>query len=150
MSDIWLTLPYKTSSILPSNRENIKLSYYNNKIYIFGGISTIGRTNNIFYYDLIEKKWNDIISIGSRPPPRSGHSLIKYNNKLWIYGGEGKFLGDHCTNLDPTKRQIYGDIYSFDLTNNCFDFHTGCGTPPENLLPIERRNHSAICIIIYF
>lgn len=126
------------------------MSYYDDKIWIFGGISTMGRTNFLSYYDTKERRWFTVNVDSTKPPPRSGHTMVLYQDKFWIYGGEGPFRGDYCTNKDPTNREIYGDVYSYDIKNNAYIYHVPVGTPPDNLLPTERRNHSSVSIYFIF
>jgi len=57
---------------------------------IFGGYSSKGRKNDVYFYNVDEKTW--IRKLGGSDPkktpiPRSGHSSVVLGDLMWMFGG---------------------------------------------------------------
>ena len=72
----------------PNALSQFSISIYNNKLYLFGGLS-VGFNNQLWKYDISLRKWNKIqINIYEEPVPRYAHTSILINNNIIIFGGE--------------------------------------------------------------
>ena len=72
----------------PNAISQFTLNIYNNKAYLFGGLST-GYNNKFWKYDIALRKWDKInINKYDEPVPRYGHSSILLGNNIIIFGGE--------------------------------------------------------------
>ena len=57
-------------------------------LYIFGGLTNDNHTlNDMWLYDLTEKKWTKVDQRGTIPKPRAGHSMNLYEGKIFMFGG---------------------------------------------------------------
>jgi N-acetylneuraminic acid mutarotase len=62
------------------------------KIYIFGGLSFSGHTNQLVELNLESSGEITVLSESIRiPTPRYGHGMIVYDEKLLIFGGVDKY-----------------------------------------------------------
>jgi len=76
-------------------------SFYENKVYFFGGGLDNGEfLNTLFSYDLTEKEWDSIQTTGDLPCPRYKHQSCIVGDKLFVIGG-GCYL--------PTAEKV--DVY---------------------------------------
>ncbi|EAR97403.2 kelch motif protein (macronuclear) [Tetrahymena thermophila SB210] len=83
---------------------------YQEKIYLFGGYDGYERLNDLCYFDLQSKSWNQVKyssnQVNFLPKTRKGHSLSLYGDYLILFGG----IHDVTWELD--------DLYVFDLRNS--------------------------------
>ncbi|KAK8894786.1 hypothetical protein M9Y10_023224 [Tritrichomonas musculus] len=95
----WIELPGNGSFT------RIKHSFvtYNDDFFVFGGLDEQNQPqNDLWKYDLKNKKWEKIETKGKNPPSRFDHSAVIYKNIMIIHGGQ-------C-NSDK-----YSDIWMFDF-----------------------------------
>ena len=78
--------------------------FLNNKVYIFGGVDSLGNSmNNCEYYDIISNK---CIPISNMNIKKCRISLVEMNNKfIFSFGGD-------------TKDNISNEIEKYDIENN--------------------------------
>eukprot|EP00941_MAST-03F_sp_MAST-3F-sp1_P001856 g1856.t1 len=129
----------------PNLRECFAFGAMDHRLFLFGGIggSNGGRLNELWMIDLAapEMGWTKSQVIHNVPPPRSGHTMTTMpNHELWVFGGEGEY--------DPkgkagTKRQIFGDLYAFNLIDREWRFIECQVGAPSFLPPSARRGHTA-------
>jgi N-acetylneuraminic acid mutarotase len=85
----------------PVGRLEHSAAVYNNKMYIWAGLSentqNNGFLNDLWVYDPVdgaEGSWQEIIPNGIMPLPRKGSSLTNMNGDLYIFGGYSPPRGD--------------------------------------------------------
>ena len=72
----------------PNALSQFSINIYNNKLYLFGGLS-VGFNNHLWKYDISLRKWNKIkFNNYEEPVPRYAHTSILINNNIIIFGGE--------------------------------------------------------------
>lgn len=92
----------------PSSRIDFSISKLNNKVYIYGGVSS-KIYNELWVYNIEKNKWNQIqFSEKDDPTARKGHSSIIIKDILFIYGGE------------IPKERPYEDLIAYNITTNKF------------------------------
>eukprot|EP00002_Diphylleia_rotans_P026513 TRINITY_DN5290_c0_g1_i4.p1 TRINITY_DN5290_c0_g1~~TRINITY_DN5290_c0_g1_i4.p1 ORF type:complete len:2519 (-),score=450.95 TRINITY_DN5290_c0_g1_i4:111-7667(-) len=72
-----------------------------NIIYLFGGRSVVGLSNELFAYDVSMGEWREIDTADRRPPIREDHLCFEAKGSLFIYGG-------------AAARNARTDIWKFD------------------------------------
>ena len=96
----------------PHSLSQFSINIYNNKLYLFGGLS-IGYNNQLWVYDIIIKKWNMItINKYDEPLPRYGHSSVLIGNNIIIFGGE----------TPKNEFKLPEDLIVYNIDNNKFTY----------------------------
>lgn len=75
---------------------------------LFGGFKKGEKRNDLYQYNLKQKRWQEIQTNGQKPSPRSGMTII-YNQELQqliVFAGK-----------DENNNRM-NDIWYFDLTSN--------------------------------
>ena len=94
----------------PSSRMDFSISKLNNKIYLYGGVSSI-IYNELWVYNISKNKWDQIPIIEKDDPTaRKGHTSIIIKDMLFIYGGE------------IPKERPYEDLIVYNITTNKFHY----------------------------
>ena len=90
----------------PARDSHSAILYNNTDMIIFGGNGSTNKLNDLWNFNLEEKKWNKINAEGPTPSARDGHISALINNKyMVIYAG-----------LDE-KDEVANDIFLFDIEN---------------------------------
>jgi hypothetical protein len=72
---------------VPCQRSGQDITYYQNKLYVFGGRNDFNdKLNDTWEFDLGSKTWN-LIRLEESPVGRSHHSLVTHGNKMILFGG---------------------------------------------------------------
>ena len=111
----------------PEGREQFSISLYNNRILLFGGMSSTIKSTIIWSLNLESLEWTKINAKTIVPYLRYGHTSVCIGNKLYIYGGRIKFI-------NSTE---YADHDMFNLETNTWivpQFQS-------KRKPSTRRNH---------
>ncbi len=96
----------------PNAISQFTLNIYNNKAYLFGGLSS-GYNNKFWKYDIALRKWDKInINKYDEPVPRYGHSSIILGNNIIIFGGE----------TPKNYFKATEEIIIYNIDNNKFSF----------------------------
>ena len=96
----------------PNAISQFTLNIYNNKAYLFGGLSS-GYNNKFWKYDIALRKWDKInINKYDEPVPRYGHSSILLGNNIVIFGGE----------TPKNYFKATEEIIIYNIDNNKFSF----------------------------
>lgn len=91
----------------PPPLTNHSMAVYKSKLYVFGGVYNNEKvSNDLWTFDAITNKWQQIPTSGALPPATNEHSCCVANDKLYIYGGND-FSG-----------VIYSSLYVLDLNTN--------------------------------
>ena len=128
----------------PKQRFRARGWVYQNKFWIYGGVSNFNDTyNDLWYFDLVDKEWHFVSgdkNQGFKPdmyngnyPSNPGESGVEYFprarsdygfwihkdlGKFWFFGGFAANHGDACL----------GDMWSFDVSTKKWTFLTGTDT----------------------
>jgi len=101
---------------------------------IFGGFVDGLRTNEIYRFHFLTKRWELIISQSlpkQCPPPRAAHSSIVFGDKMIIFGGK-----------DEDNEKL-NDVWAFDFKEGTWERYEENNPREEPGLPFARSGHSA-------
>lgn len=138
----------KPATFSPPPMSNHVMCTFDNKLYVFGGVTVAGLLNDIFMYDPTINDWKFIVGKPGRvqdgiPKPRQEHSCLVYKNLMCIYGGkdeEGVYLSDlwffnfmsqKWFKFPEEKSQIVDKIKNNKVSPNCLEYQ-----------PLGRSGHS--------
>lgn len=135
---------------IPNVRAKAGSFFYNNHLWIICGAgSGLGKTSEVWKFDLTNKIWSKPISQGDLPFGRDGQSGSYIGDgKFVIFGGQGfsepnQKLGRESDSMKTKtywKKEVFNDIWLYDCEANKW-------TPiyPDGLsFPMGRRGHSSI------
>ena len=76
------------NGLMPHGRCASAMACIGDKIFIFGGLSSNGFSNDFWCFNTSTNRWIALPSKdGLNPPPRWGHTLVAYGNTLVVYAG---------------------------------------------------------------
>lgn len=81
-------VPLQTKGFYPLSLYSHSTVAYNDKIYVYGGITSMGCTNSLFVFNIFTNRWKEINNL--QLPYRFSHTAIVYKNKMIIFGGNNK------------------------------------------------------------
>lgn len=96
------------------------------RIYLFGGLDNSAR-NDLWFYSLAQRRWEEVAATGPKPAARFGHTLLHdaARRRLIVFGGQaGGF---------------FSDVWAFDLDSGAWQ-----QLAPNEAGPSNRYGHSAI------
>jgi hypothetical protein len=136
---------------VPNIRSDAASFYYQNAIWVTCGAgSGLGKSSEVWKFDLTSKLWNKVSCLPQESPePRDGHSGTYIGEgKFVIFGGQGfsepnKKLGKESELLKAQtycKRDVFNDLWMFD----CHDQRWKPIYPDGLSFPMGRRGHSTI------
>ncbi|KAH6781000.1 Galactose oxidase/kelch repeat superfamily protein [Perilla frutescens var. hirtella] len=120
VTDTWTLL-----SSGPPHRSYHSMTSDERRVYVFGGCGNAGRLNDLWAYDVVDRKWIEFPLPGERCKPRGGPGLAAILGKIWVvYGFSGDELDDvHCfdskagkwafvetTGEKPTPRSVFSTV----------------------------------------
>jgi len=74
---------------VPAKDHSAAVDQANKRMYIFGGKTLQKRSmNQLYIFDLVERKWTSLEPDDSFPCKRYGASLVFRNHKLFLFGGK--------------------------------------------------------------
>lgn len=109
----------------PAHRSYHSMTADDCNAYIFGGCGVSGRLNDLWAYNVIDKKWIQYPSPGESCKGRGGPGLAVAQGKIWVvYGFSGEEMDDvHCfdpvlgewsevetTGQKPTARSVFSSV----------------------------------------
>ena len=84
----WENIELGPGQPVPCARSGHTASIYGGNMYVFGGKDDSSeKLNDLWVYNISEKKWIEIIADGETPFERSGHSSDVFGEYLVIFGG---------------------------------------------------------------
>lgn len=91
-----------------------------NHLYVGFGYDTLPNAHNDMYrYDLYERKWTHLEPAGTlRPPPRINFRGWFYGDAVWIFGGS------------PDGSACFGDLWKYDVITNMWSQPATIGESP--------------------
>lgn len=96
----------------------------NGLIFLFGGYTEKGLSQEILLIDTINKHWGHPVTVGTIPKARKYHSLNRIDDKVWMFGGE-------------TSEKATNELWYYDLYGRHWYEITASGAPPA------RHGHTA-------
>lgn len=98
----WALIPAR--DVAPAHRSYHSTVADDWHVYIFGGCGVTGRLNDLWAFDVFEKKWIEFPSPGENCKGRGGPGLAVAQNKIWVlYGFAGEEMNDvHF--FDPVEK----------------------------------------------
>ncbi|KAH9078630.1 dynein heavy chain [Aphanomyces euteiches] len=113
---------------LPQCRGSHSATLVEHRMVVFGGYggNGYGRTdfNDVHALDLRTWKWEEIITEGEKPEPRSSHQTCLIQQKLFVIGG-----------WNSVKQ--FNDLFVLDLTTKTW-------SAPDAKLPVPTWNHACV------
>lgn len=104
---------------MPSPRSGHSASVFNGNMYVFGGKNDSSeKLNDLWVYNIADKRWVEVDAEGDPPIERSGHSSDVYDDFLVIFGGI----------WDVTKELNDLHVYSFSQ-NRWITIQDPAGSP---------------------
>ncbi|KAL9655107.1 hypothetical protein ABK040_008888 [Willaertia magna] len=107
--------------IKPSPRYMAKTVETPHGVFLFGGMTTTGVSDELWRFDTIALNWTNIPKSGAWPEARYSFCLGLHSNPnyLILFGGKNK------------KNEAIGDLWIYDITTNKWDIIVNVeGTPP--------------------
>eukprot|EP00735_Rhodelphis_limneticus_P006226 TRINITY_DN18605_c0_g1::TRINITY_DN18605_c0_g1_i1::g.1038::m.1038 TRINITY_DN18605_c0_g1::TRINITY_DN18605_c0_g1_i1::g.1038 ORF type:complete len:549 (+),score=27.81,sp/P87061/TEA1_SCHPO/32.26/1e-30,sp/P87061/TEA1_SCHPO/30.28/3e-25,Kelch_4/PF13418.1/9e-06,Kelch_4/PF13418.1/2.3e-06,Kelch_4/PF13418.1/3.3e-10,Kelch_4/PF13418.1/3.8e-10,Kelch_4/PF13418.1/8e-05,Kelch_3/PF13415.1/71,Kelch_3/PF13415.1/1.1e-06,Kelch_3/PF13415.1/1.3,Kelch_3/PF13415.1/3.5e-08,Kelch_3/PF13415.1/4.4e-06,Kelch_3/PF13415.1/0.0013 len=103
------------------------------KIYMFGGRTEEGRSDELFYLDCTSDPvtWVWPNPTGARPATRTRHSAVVWRDKMYIFGGRS---GLHLLGFEN-----FNDLFEYDPETNHWS-----AVHPLGEVPTQRAGHTAI------
>lgn len=85
----WFQPKLRTSHPSPSARSGHALCAVRSRLFLFGGLTETGLSNELWILDLDTLSWADIPTFGAAPCARKGASLVPTEDgrKLYLVGG---------------------------------------------------------------
>ena len=140
----------------PSPRFGLGFASANGLLFVFGGTTVNGTTNELFELNLATKRWTNLTSIvsGAIPSARSNHTFDSVSGRLYAHGGDMGAQGSsrELFEYDPVSRRwtnltsVMGGAapvarfgHSFTSANGKLFLHGGwTGTGECGLSPLFR------------
>ncbi|CAD8177759.1 unnamed protein product [Paramecium octaurelia] len=98
------------SYAIPSRRESTQIGIVRDRMYVYGGMSGAGITNEIWWFDLKRQEWFNYCS--DIQLFITNHSMVVWKNSLILFGGSGYY--DHKMKI----REVFSKIASFNTLTN--------------------------------
>ena len=94
-SKLWFEIR-RLKGVRPKPRYRHSAVVMNSTIFIFGGVDTSQqRFNDLFSYEVENRKWSCIDTTGVVPQQRTFHKTVIFNNIMYVVGGfDGTRLND--------------------------------------------------------
>lgn len=96
------------------------------RIYLFGGLDNSAR-NDLWFYSLTQRRWEEVQATGAKPAARFGHTLLHdaARRRLILFGGQAS--------------GFFSDVWAFGLDNGAWQ-----QLAANEAGPSDRYGHSAI------
>ena len=114
------------NSTNPGKKGDHTMTYYNGKIYVYGGIKNafFTDTSDLWAYDISSNVWTQLwptATPGTEPVARHNPRLWAENRKIYLNGGEGFVAGQFVQNTDTwmfnLQTKTWTDITPVDAKN---------------------------------
>ncbi len=124
---MWENVEIAPGQPCPCPRSGHSASIYNGNMYVFGGKDENSeKLNDLWVYNIADKRWVEIEADGEIPFERSGHSSDIYEDYLVIFGGI----------WDVTKELNDLHLYSFN-ENKWITVQSTVGSPTIGRSPMR-------------
>lgn len=103
---------------------------WNYKLYVFGGWTSEGKTNDLYEYDVAKDEWKQLKPNNSfSPPARSAHYCCCVGKYMYLYGGIGN--------------KKYGDMYRYHFDKNEWE----CVNAMQGDVPLPRSSYGGLLVL---
>jgi hypothetical protein len=159
-------------SFIPKPRRYSSMVSKDFDLFIFGGRDEEERFNDLWKFNTINERWQEINTMGVKPSPRAAHSMNLKDSSIFIFGGnddsmsnelfeldlftnqwklidcQGKILGRywHTSYFEGNLLNIQGG-WSNDLDDYFVDLHSIKISTKKNIPHISNLNHFSDCLI---
>jgi hypothetical protein len=100
-------------------------------LILFGGINENNeKFNELYFFEIKEKKWSILFPSGEYPSPRTYHNMCLLNKNLIIFGGFSNYQLNDCYVLNLKGKYFQNDNYNYINNKNHIHINTN---NPENL-----------------
>ena len=84
----WENVDIAPGQPIPCPRSGHSAAIFNGNMYVFGGKNDSSeKMNDLWVYNIADKRWVEVMADGDPPLERSGHSADVYDDYLVIFGG---------------------------------------------------------------
>ncbi len=92
----------------PSSRQNLGMTLYKDKIWVYGGFTESTVLNDLYSLDTNNWLWKSVNTTGDLPNALTGSIVTRVGNKLYLTGGCDKIKqkcdnSTYSINLDKSK-----------------------------------------------
>ncbi|XP_064455333.1 uncharacterized protein LOC135366533 isoform X2 [Ornithodoros turicata] len=104
--------------------------------YLLGGRSANLPLKDLWRFDPVSNRWEEVRSKGCKPPCLQEHTIVSWKSKLYVFGGE---IGFASTGETP--------LWIFDLATSVWrkqSSRCGIGSGGDGSSPSGRRGHSSV------
>ncbi|XP_077516037.1 uncharacterized protein LOC144126030 isoform X1 [Amblyomma americanum] len=121
----------KESGAAPSSRSKHAMCISQDGcFYLLAGRSANLPLKDLWRFDPVQSRWEEVRCRGSRPPCLQEHTVVSWKGKLYVFGGE---VGFASTGETP--------LWIFDTGSGAWRKHPGGG---ERQRPTGRRGHTCV------
>lgn len=99
--------------------------------YLLAGRSANLPLKDLWRFDPVQSRWEEVRCRGSRPPCLQEHTIVSWKGKLYVFGGE---VGFASTGETP--------LWIFDT--GCSTWRKHCGGESRRQRPSGRRGHTSV------
>lgn len=78
----------KPATFMPPPLTNHTMISFDHKLWVFGGDTPQGLTNEVFMFDPAANDWCVVQTTGNIPPPLQEHAAIIYRDLMCVFGGK--------------------------------------------------------------
>lgn len=89
----------------PPNRSYHSTAADDRHVYIFGGCGVAGRLNDLWAYDVVDRKWIKYPTTGDKCKGRGGTGLLVAQKKIWVVYGFTGVETDDIHYFDPAQKE---------------------------------------------
>ncbi|KAJ5079303.1 leucine-zipper-like transcriptional regulator 1 [Anaeramoeba ignava] len=116
LTETWFKIEPKGTIPLP--RESHACVIYNNKLITFAGFHRkTGNYDDMFQYDFIENKWEQIKTRSQNPQKRDDFSMDLKDNIIYIFGGVTGYSDDFSQRDDYAN---FSDVFQFHIEKDLY------------------------------
>lgn len=88
---MWTSLAGPPDNPAPSSRTKHSATLLGSYVYLFGGRNGNLPLKDMWKYNLIEGKWEQLNPTGDKPPCLQEHTAVAYKDCIYVFGGEVGF-----------------------------------------------------------
>jgi hypothetical protein len=114
-------------------------------IWVFGGSTAAGPTNELYRYDLLAGGWSSVDAAGPRPDPRRSHRAVAAGRNMLVFGGLDEGL--------PPNINTLADVWQLDLDRVVWTgksaMHSGLAGMAAAVIPPQPGGSRYVEVLIY-